>query len=287
MMSPTTQKKLKRVSLTVLLLAVSMVYFVPIYWMIVSSIKPPDRILSKVEFIPRILSSESYSNLFSNVIFGGSGLSPFVKWYLNTIILTTGYVLVALAICTLGGYAFAQFDFKGKNVLFIIILITQMIPFHLMVVPLFLLIVKLRMVDTYIGGFLPIAVSPLGLFYMRQFMLDINKDLLDAARIDGASEYTVFFKVVLPLIKPGLAAMAIFFSMEYLNNLLWPLVAIRSESKLPLTVGIAGLVNQYKPRYGMVMAASTLATIPFIILFLLLRKQFEEGMGAMVKLVEK
>jgi ABC-type glycerol-3-phosphate transport system permease component len=287
MMRPIARKKIKNAALIVFLLAVSIAYFIPIYWMVISSIKPPERVLSNVEFFPGEFSTESYSNLFSDVIFSGKGTSPFVKWYLNTIIMTTGYVLVALTICTLGGYAFAQFDFKGKNLLFIIILVTQMIPFHLLVVPLFLLITKLRIVDTYIGGFLPIAVSPLGLFYMRQFMLDINKDLLDAARIDGASEYTVFFKVVLPLIKPGLAAMAIFFSMEYLNNLLWPLVAIRTEGKLPLTVGIASLINQYKPRYGMVMAASTLATIPFIVLFLLLRKQFEEGMGAMVKLVEK
>jgi ABC-type glycerol-3-phosphate transport system permease component len=201
--------------------------------------------------------------------------------------MSSGYVLVAIATCILGGYAFAQFNFRGKGFLFMTILVTQMIPFHLIVIPLFLLTSKLRLLDTYVGGFLPIAVSPFGLFYMRQFMLEISKDLLDAGRIDGLSEYSVFLRIVVPLTKPGIAAMAIFFSMDYLNNLLWPLVAISKEKLLPLAVGIASLINQYKPRYGMVMAASTLATIPFLLLFLLLRKYFEEGMGAMIKYVEK
>lgn len=263
---------------------VSFVYFVPIYWMIISSVKPANRIFSQVTFFPTRFSLENYASLFSSVIFY---VSPYFNWYVSTIIMAGGYVLTAVITCALAGYAFAQFNFKGKNALFLVILITQMIPFHLIVIPLFLLTSKLRLIDTYVGGFLPIAVSPFGLFYMRQFMLDISKDLLDAGRIDGLSEYALFRKIVLPLIKPGLAAMAIFFSMDYLNNLLWPLVALRRENRLPLAVGIASLINQYKPRYGMVMAASTLATIPFLILFLLLRKQFEQGMGAMIKIVEK
>jgi ABC-type glycerol-3-phosphate transport system permease component len=263
---------------------VSLVYFVPIYWMIISSVKPANRIFSPFAFFPTRFSLENYSSLFSSVIFFAS---PYFNWYASTIVMAGGYVLTAVATCALAGYAFAQFNFKGKNVIFLGILVTQMIPFHLIVIPLFLLTSKMKLIDTYVGGFLPIAVSPFGLFYMRQFMLDISKDLLDAGRIDGLSEYGLFRKIVMPLIKPGLAAMAIFFSMDYLNNLLWPLVALRRESRLPLAVGIASLINQYKPRYGMVMAASTLATIPFLILFLLLRKQFEQGMGAMIKIVEK
>lgn len=266
------------------LLVVSFAYFVPIYWMVISSVKPADRIFSQVTFLPTRFSLENYSNLFSNVIFF---VSPYLNWYLSTIIMSAGYVLCAVATCALAGYAFAQFNFKGKNIIFLAILATQMIPFHLIVIPLFLLTSRMHLIDTYVGGFLPIAVSPFGLFYMRQFMLDMSKDLLDAGRIDGLSEYSLFMRIVMPLIKPGLAAMAIFFSMDYMNNLLWPLVALRQENKLPLAVGIASLINQYKPRYGMVMAASTLATVPFLVLFFVLRKQFEQGMGAMIKIVEK
>jgi ABC-type glycerol-3-phosphate transport system permease component len=252
--------------------------------MVISSIKPAEKVFSESLFFPTHLSLENYYSLFSSVVFFAS---PYLNWYLSTLIMSSGYVLVAIATCILGGYAFAQFNFRGKGFLFMTILVTQMIPFHLIVIPLFLLTSKLRLLDTYVGGFLPIAVSPFGLFYMRQFMLEISKDLLDAGRIDGLSEYSVFLRIVVPLTKPGIAAMAIFFSMDYLNNLLWPLVAISKEKLLPLAVGIASLINQYKPRYGMVMAASTLATIPFLLLFLLLRKYFEEGMGAMIKYVEK
>jgi ABC-type glycerol-3-phosphate transport system permease component len=145
----------------------------------------------------------------------------------------------------------------------------------------------MKMVDTYWGAFLPIAVSPFGLFYMRQFMAGMNRDLLDAARVDGAREWTLFLSIVVPLVKPGMAAMAIYFAMDYWNNLLWPLISLRTERMLPLTVGIASLVNQFKPRYDMVMAASTLATLPIFILFLSMRRQFFEGMGAMAKMVEK
>jgi len=275
------KERVNSIVLFCVLATVAIGYFVPIYWMVTSALKPSEEIFSKVELFPRKLTLQSFPVLFRSL--------PYGKWYLNTGILTAGYVLVALLTSTLGGYAFAHFNFKGRDLLFIIIiiLITQMIPFHLMLVPLFIMISKLRIIDTYIGGFLPIAVSPFGLFYMRQYMLGLNKDLLDAARVDGASEYVLFAKVVLPLIKPGLAAMAIFFSMEYWNNLLWPLVAMRSETRFPLTVGIASLINQYRPRYDMVMAASTLATIPVIVVFLIMQKQFLEGLGAMGRLVEK
>lgn len=273
------EKKAKTVLLVCVLAVVATGYFIPIYWMVMSSLKPSELIFSRVEIFPRVLTLKSFSTLFSSL--------PYGRWYLNTGILTAGYVAIALVTSTLGGYAFAHFEFKGRDALFLAILITQMIPFHLMLVPLFIMISRFRLIDTYLGGFLPIAVSPFGLFYMRQYMLGLNRDLLDAARVDGASEYVLFAKIVLPLIKPGLAAMAIFFSMEYWNNLLWPLVAMRSETRFPLTVGIASLVNQYRPRYDMVMAASTLATLPVIIIFLVMQKQFLEGLGAMGRLVEK
>lgn len=266
------------------MLAVAVIYFVPFYWMIVSSFKDNTQIFARVDLLPRPFTTDSYRSLFEGGPLAGN---YFLRWYVNTILMTVGYVGVALATVTLGGYAFARFDFPGKNPLFLLILLTQMIPFHLLLIPLFLMISRGGIVDTYLGAFLPIAVSPFGLFYMRQFISGTDQALIDAARVDGARELTIFTRVVLPLIKPGLAAMAIYFSMEYWNNLLWPLIAIRSEEMLPLTVGIASLVNQFKPRYDMVMAASTLATVPLFVLFFLLRKQFYEGMGAMASLVEK
>jgi ABC-type glycerol-3-phosphate transport system permease component len=263
---------------------IAAIYFVPIYWMVVSSLKDNTQIFSRVDLVPRPFSLQSYASLFQTGPLAGQF---FVRWYFNTLVMASGYVLLAVATITLGGYAFAQFNFKGKSILFLSILLTQMIPFHLLLIPLFITITRMKMVDTYWGAFLPIAVSPFGLFYMRQFMAGMNRDLLDAARVDGAREWTLFLKIVVPLVKPGMAAMAIYFAMDYWNNLLWPLISLRTERMLPLTVGIASLVNQFKPRYDMVMAASTLATLPVFILFLSMRRQFFEGMGAMAKMVEK
>lgn len=277
-------RRIRKLPVFILLSLVAILYFVPIYWMTISSFKGDSQIFSNTDLIPKALTLESYVQLFTG---GPYSTSHFFRWYANTLIMTAGYVLASLITCTLGGYAFAQYSFRFKNLIFLTILMTQMIPFHLTVIPLFRLINTFRIVDTYVGGFLPIAVSPFGLLFMRQIMKGINKDLMDAARVDGSSEIGVFFRVVLPVVKPGLAAMTIYFSMEYWNNLLWPLIALRSEDKLPLAVGIASLVNQYRPRYGMVMAASTLATIPIIVIFLLMQKQFYEGMGAMATIVEK
>jgi ABC-type glycerol-3-phosphate transport system permease component len=274
-----TKKRLSIIGYIVFFILVSLAFIFPFYWMFISSIKPSEKIFSKIEFIPKVVTLSGYRNLFSTL--------PYGYWYLNSLVMTGGYVIVALISCTLGGFALAHYRFKLRNFIFIAILISQMIPFHLMLIPLFITMVEFRMIDTYVGAFLPIAAHPIGLFFMRQYMLGINRDLLDAARIDGASEFGLFFRVVLPLTKPGISAMAIFFSMEFWNNLLWPLVVMRTATKLPLIVGIASLVNQYRPRYDLVMAASFLSCFPLIILFLILQKHFVAGMGAMARFVGK
>jgi len=142
------------------------------------------------------------------------------------------------------------------------------------------MIINLGLVESYLGAILPLAAHPIGIFFMRQYMLALEDDLLDAARVDGASEYRLFFSVVLPNIGPALSTLFLLFALEYWNNLLWPLIVFRQQSNMPLTVGIASLVSQYRVQYDLVMAGSTLATLPFIILFFFLRRQFMEGIAA-------
>jgi ABC-type glycerol-3-phosphate transport system permease component len=271
---------LTKVVVTVFFVFLATLFFIPFYWMIISSLRPPELIfVEAANFLPTQVTIESYQKLFEQL--------PYARWFLNSVIMSAGYAVLTLFLCATGGFALATYRFPLRNTIFLAILGSQMIPFHLLLIPLFVIMVNYRLTDTYLGAILPLAAHPFGLFFMRQFMIGISADLLDAARVDGASEYRLFFSIVLPLVKPALSALAILFSMQFWNNLLWPLVVMRSMEKLPLTVGIASLVNQYRPQYDMVMAASFLSAFPIILLFLFMQKQFLAGMAATGVSVEK
>jgi ABC-type glycerol-3-phosphate transport system permease component len=187
----------------------------------------------------------------------------------------------------MGGYALAHYRFRGRNFVFLTALGSQMVPFYLMLIPLFLILVRTKLIDTYQGVILPLAAQPFGLFFMRQYMLGISKELLDAGRVDGASEYRIFWSIVLPLCRPAMGAILILFSLDMWNNLLWPLIVIRTDSHFPLAVGIASMVNVYKPEYNLLMAASELATLPVLILFLFFQRQLITGLTSTGLVEEK
>jgi len=259
--------------LLVFFLFLALVFILPLYWMMVSSIRPQSEIFaSGFNLLPSTVTLDHYRRLFTEV--------PYPRWFLNSVLQSGGYAVLTVTVCALGGFALAKYRFRFRNVIFVLILLSQMIPFHMLIVPLFLMIINLGLVESYLGAILPLAAHPIGIFFMRQYMLALEDDLLDAARVDGASEYRLFFSVVLPNIGPALSTLFLLFALEYWNNLLWPLIVFRQQSNMPLTVGIASLVSQYRVQYDLVMAGSTLATLPFIILFFFLRRQFMEGIAA-------
>jgi ABC-type glycerol-3-phosphate transport system permease component len=274
------QRRLSKIVLTVLFIGLGIVFLIPFYWMIISSIRSPERIFADAsKLFPTEATLISYQNLFSEQNFG--------QWYLNSIIIAFGFAIVAVTLCTLAAYPLARFNFPFRNTIFFAILASQMLPFHLLLIPLFIMMVNFRMVDTYIGVILPLAAHPFGLFYMRQYMLSLNNDVLDAARVDGASEYQVFWQVVLPLVRPAIGTLFILFALEGWNDLLWPLIVMRSDEKFTLAVGIAGLVGLYRPRWDLVMAGAFLATFPIVVLFLFMQKQFIAGISSLGTGVEK
>lgn len=273
---PEITKVKKRVEVVVLIIffvTLSVVFLIPYYWMVVSSFKPLGEIFStKTQFFPSVVSFMGYKKLVTAV--------PYVRWYLNSIIFTGGHVVLALFLSTLGGFALAKYNFRFQHLIFFIIVGSQMIPFPLMLMPLFIQMTKWKMINTSLGLIIPFAVNPFGVFFMRQYMLSIPSDLLDAARIDGCSEPKLFYKIALPLARPALAALTIFFSMTAWNALLWPLIAMRETIKFPLTVGIASQLGAYRPQYDLIMAGSFLATLPIIVIFLLMQKHFISGLSA-------
>jgi len=264
------RKRISRTALAVVFLILAVVFVLPMYWMFLSSGRPQSEIFgAELSLLPTGLSLDNYSRLIAT--------TPYVHWFFNSVVQSLGYATLTVALCAMGGYALAKFRFRGQRVIFIGVLASQMLPFQLLIVPLFLLIVNLHLVETYWGAVVPLAAHPIGLFFMRQYMLGLQEQMLDAARVDGANEYRLFWSVVLPNVRPALATMFILFALEYWNNLLWPLIVFRNPTNMPLAVGLASMVNQYKVSYDLLLAGTALATLPVILLFLVLRRQFMEG----------
>ena len=260
--------------LLILFVLLAVVFVVPMYWMFLSSMRPQSDIFgANISLLPTDLSLDNYARLLDQ--------TPYVHWFFNSVVQSLGYATLTVSLCAMGGYALARFRFRGRSVIFVGVLASQMLPFQLLIVPLFLLIVNLRLVETYFGAVVPLAAHPIGLFFMRQYMLGLPTQMLDAARVDGAGEYRMFWSVVLPNVRPALATMFILFALEYWNNLLWPLIVFRKPENMPLAVGLASLVNQYKVSYDLVLAGTALATLPVILLFVVLRRHFMEGTASM------
>ena len=262
----------RRIIVTGLMVAVVAVFLVPFYWLVVSALRPAERIFADAgDFFPTTLTLQNFVSLFRDV--------PIVAWFTNSVILAVGSTIGSMIVVTMAAYPLARIRFPFRNTIFVGILATQMLPFHLLLIPLFVLMINLSLIDTYLGVILPLLAHPFGLFYMRQYMLGLPQEILDAARVDGASEYAVFFRVVLPMVKPALATLAILFSLESWNDLLWPLIVMRTEENYPLTVGIQSQLSLYRPRWDLLMTASVIAVLPVVLLFLRMRRAFIGGLG--------
>ncbi len=259
-----------KLAILLLFLVIAVVFLVPIYWMIVNSFRPQgDLFTNLTNLSPTGLTTDNYQRLFEE--------QPYAKWFFNSVTQSLGFALLSVAVCTMAGYALAKYRFRGNNFIFLGVLISQMIPFNLLIVSLFFIIIQLGLKETYWGAIIPLAASPIGFFFMRVYCNSINNEMIDSARMDGASEYRIFWSVALPNLRPGLATLFILFALEYWNNLLWPLIVFLDKNNMPLSVGLAGLVNSYKLQYDILLAGSVLATVPIIILFFVLRRQFMEG----------
>jgi ABC-type glycerol-3-phosphate transport system permease component len=259
-----------RLAILLLFLVLAVVFLIPIYWMVVASFRPQGELFTDINNLwPSNLTLDNYTRLFEQ--------EPYGAWFINSVTQSLGFATLTVALCTMAGYALAKYRFRGNNLIFFGVLASQMIPFNLLIVSLFFIIIQLGLKETYWGAIIPLAASPIGLFFMRVYCMSINDEMIDSARVDGASEYRIFWSIALPNLRPGLATMFILFALEYWNNLLWPLIVFLKKENMPLAVGLAGMVNNYRLQYDLVLAGSVLATVPIIILFFLLRRQFMEG----------
>ena len=219
------------------------------------------------------LSLDNYAMLFTD-----SGL--YFRWFANSIFLTMVQVAGTLLVSSFIAYGFAMYDFWGKNTLFILVLVLMTVPFEIMMLPLFVMVNDLGLADSYSVIVVPFLAASVTIFFFRQYFLGIPKELLEAARVDGVTEFGIFFRVVLPISKPALAAMAILNGMIIWNNFLWPLLVLRSEEKFTLPIGLNTLLTPHANNYELLIIGSFFSLIPVLVLFLLFQRFFVAGITA-------
>ena len=270
----------KRLALQVLIFVLfailSVIILIPFYILVISSFKPGNDLIRyginlKLEFDKMSLD---------NFIFLFTGQHQYFTWFFNSLFLTAVSVIVTLFVCAAVGYGFAMYDFKGKNFLFICVLFVMMVPFEILMVPMYSQIIDMGLIDTYTGIVLPGITSASTVFFFRQYLLGIPKDLISAGRIDGASEYGIFFRIIIPIMKPAFAAMAILNTMGAWNNLLWPLLVLKTDTKFTLPIGLNTLLTPYGNNYDLLIVGSFFSVIPVLIIFLCFQKYFVDGMTA-------
>jgi len=240
----------------------------PFLWMLVGSLKTQRELLQvPPTWVPENPTTSNYSRLFDRL--------DFPRYFWNSTLIAVMITLSNLVFCSMMGYALAKLRFFGRDKLLLLVLGTMLIPGSVTLVPLFVLMSKLGLVDNIFAVILPAAAGPVGVFLMRQFMLSIPDELLEAGRVDGASEFFLFRKVVLPLSAPALAALAILTFLPAWNSLLWPLVVLTSEENFTLPVALAIFARgQFAADYGLLMAGAVVLVVPVILLFLLLQRHF-------------
>ena len=259
--------------LYVLLSVLLMMVMLPFIWMLLGSVKPNSELIaSPPSWLPQNPSLDNFRLLFEKAAFG--------SYFVNSVVVAVAVVAGNLLFSAMLGYALARLNFPGKRIIFGAVMACLMIPGLVLFIPQFILAVNLHLIGSLLALILPFLVQPFGVFLMRQFFIGLPKDLAEAARIDGAGELAIFFRVYLPLAVPAFATLGILTFLGSWNNFLWPLVVSVNESTYTLPVGLALIANgQHQSDYGLLLAGATVVVIPILAVFLFFQRFFIEGIA--------
>ena len=249
------------------------IFVVPLLWAASTSFKSFTDIMSyPPTFFPTAMTLENYAEMWTRL--------DFPRLLRNSLIFAGGVTALALVCDSLAAYALARFEFPGRNVVFILILVTLMIPGEIRLVPLFNLVEAMGLLNTYGGLILPRAADAFGIFFLRQFFLAIPRDLEDAGRVDGASELRIFRTIILPLSTPALVTLGLFIFMANWNDLLWPLIMSTNGDLATLPAGLASFKGEHVTEYGPLMAGSVLAMLPMLVAFVFVQRTFVQSIAS-------
>jgi multiple sugar transport system permease protein len=261
--------KMERLSVIILLILGGIIVSVPFIWMISSSFKPESEVLQiPPTLIPENPTLENYVNLFESMNFGV---------YLRNTLIIVLFSFVGLFFNAMAGYGFAKYQFKGREKIFYIVLATMMIPAQVTMIPVYLILNEMGLTNTMAGIVLPGLAAAFSIFLFRQFMTTIPTDLIEAARLDGAGEFYIFFRLIVPIAKPIFAVQGILTFIGAWNSFLWPLIIANDESLYTLSVGLSLLQGQYANNFGLQMAGAAFMVVPIIIIFSFFQKYIVEG----------
>ena len=265
------KKKAAAISIHVVLILVSITMLVPFIWMALTAFKTSTEATSVNPFVifPAVWQTDNFKTVIDNM--------NFLQLYVNTILLIVGRVAAAVLTATMAAYAFARLEFKGKNVMFSLVLFQMMVPGQIFIIPQYLMVSKMGLLDTVFALIFPGLVTAFGTFLLRQAYLGLPKDLEEAARLDGCNIGQTFLYIMAPQTRSGMVALGIFTAVFAYKDLMWPMIC--NKTVMPLSAALAKMQGQYTNNYPQLMAASLLACVPMIVIYLIFQKQFIEGIA--------
>jgi len=266
--------KIKRITnktISLIILSIlALMAFLPLYWMVVTAFKEPTLTMKfPPELFPKNPTIQNFADLFQR--------KEIFRWTLNSVIVAGTVTISQIFLCAMAGYSIAKKRFPGSKAFFWIYICSMMIPKQVTLVPLYIMVGNFGLINTYGGLILPSIAAPFGVFLMRQFMVSLPNEVIDAAKIDGAGEFMTFFKIILPMSKPALAVLGIFTFVGEWNSFLWPLIATQTAEMKTLQAGLALIQEEVPMQYAYLMAGAAFAAIPMIIVFLSFQKYFLRG----------
>jgi multiple sugar transport system permease protein len=265
-----TRFSISLVIIHLVLILIGLTMVVPFLWMLSTSLKPrPEIERYPPTWIPEALTINNYIEAFK--------IAPFHIFFMNSVIVSFAVTGSILFFCSLAGYVFAKLKFPGRDAAFLLVLGKIMVPFQLTIIPLYLIVTKIGLGNSLGALIVPLMVGAFGIFMMRQFIIDIPDDLIDAAFIDGCGAFGIYWRIILPSVVPALATLAIFTFIDTWGQFLWPLIVIKSTEKMTLQIGLAFFSNQYFTDYGPLMAATLVSVLPLLIVFSILQRRVIES----------
>lgn len=272
-MSITVTRKMEKILIHVILIIFSIIMLVPFVWMALTAFKSVGEATSVNPFVifPSVWKVDTFEIVWNNM--------NFLLLYKNTLLLIFWRILCACLTATLAGYAFGRLEFKGKNLMFSLVLFQMMIPSQIFIIPQYLMVCKLKATNSIFALVFPGIVTAFGTFLLKQAYMGLPKDLEEAARLDGCTIFQTFLKIMMPLTRSSLVALGIFTAVFAYKDLMWPLVVNTSNTKMPLSAALATMQGQYVSNYPQLMAASLIACVPMIVLYLIFQRQFIEGIA--------
>ena len=271
-----SSKLFVKICMIVLFLLIAVMILLPFWAIFVGTFQEGSMLIRYGLNLKLDLSAANFDNWV--MLFTDSG--DYFTWFFNSVILTVAQVVLTLLISAFVANGFAAYEFRFKNFFFICVLLIMSVPFEMIMLPLYVQINDMGLSDSYAAVLLPFIANAMTIFFFRQYLSGMPKEIIEAGRIDGATEYGIFFKLIMPIMKPSFAAMAILNGMNSWNNFLWPLLVLRSSDKYTLPIGLNTLITPYGNNYDLLIVGSFFSVLPILILFLCFQKYFIEGMTA-------